>query len=127
MITKIGVGASLPVEIVKRIDKIRGEVPRSKILRDLIERGLKVSEEIVLTYPATNESTPEHPAVGILDRNAGVVFLGDTTFLEECAQIQIPESLVGAPDQALVFVTPAGLLAWEYKGKLVTRFDHIND
>jgi hypothetical protein len=69
----------------------------------------------------------KHIPVGIVDRKIGVVYLGDTTFLEECMQIPIPESLTGCPDQAIVFVTPAGLLAWECDGELRTRFDHVNE
>lgn len=63
-----------------------------------------------------NERLP----IGVVDRKFGVIYLGN------CMQIPIPESLAGAPDQALVYATPAGILAWEYDGKLVTRFDHVN-
>jgi len=55
------------------------------------------------------------------------MYLGDFGLLEECITIPIPESLTGCPDQALVYVTPAGLLAWECDGELRTRFDHVND
>jgi hypothetical protein len=76
--------------------------------------------------------------VGIAYPSKGVVVLPTATLITEedggyvgknveNAAIPIPESLTGCPDDALVFLTPSGLLAWECDGKLVTRFDHVND
>jgi hypothetical protein len=57
----------------------------------------------------------------IIEEGGG--FIGKTI---SPAEIPLPESLVGCPDGALVFITSGGLMAWECDGKLVTRFDHVN-
>lgn len=78
----------------------------------------------------------ERFVVGIAYPSLGVVKMQSATLIREKdggyvgelispAEIPLPESLVGCPDDALTFLTPAGLMAWECDGKLVTRFDHV--
>lgn len=80
--------------------------------------------------------TEQRFVVGIAHPSKGVVVFPSATAITEHeggyigknienAEIPIPESLTGCPDDALVFITPAGLLAWECDGKLVMRFDHV--
>lgn len=60
----------------------------------------------------------KHLPVGLI-KNGKVLLTGDM-------EIPIPESLeigMGSPEGNLVYVTPAGLLAFEINGKLRTRFD----
>lgn len=74
--------------------------------------------------------------IGVVNQRRGIVRIGSILALYakkstanppiELCDIPIPESLAGCPDETIVYVTPAGLLAWEYDGKLVTRFDHVN-
>ncbi|MGI0015446.1 MAG: hypothetical protein ACREBU_18670 [Nitrososphaera sp.] len=40
----ITVGVSLPLEVVKRLDQDRGDVPRSRFLQRLVERAYKEDE-----------------------------------------------------------------------------------
>ena len=75
--------------------------------------------------------------IGAVDRKRKVVHIASILALYakkdaghqrmEIVDIPIPESLTGCPDRALVYVTSAGLLAWECDGELRTRFDHVNE
>jgi hypothetical protein len=40
-----GFGVSMPVQMVKRLDDVRGDIPRSRFLLRLVERELKEQEE----------------------------------------------------------------------------------
>lgn len=62
----------------------------------------------------------EHLPVGTI-KNGKVALTGNI-------EIPIPESLeigMGSQEGFLVYITPAGLLAFEINGKLRTRFDQI--
>lgn len=38
-------GVSMPLQLVRRLDDVRGDIPRSKFLLRLVERELKEQEE----------------------------------------------------------------------------------
>lgn len=40
-ISKLAFGISLPIELVEQIDRLRGDVTRSRFIMRLIEEGLK--------------------------------------------------------------------------------------
>ena len=40
-----GFGVSMPLQLVRRLDDVRGDIPRSKFLLRLVERELKEQEE----------------------------------------------------------------------------------
>ena len=95
--------------------------------------------QVLRAVQAGEGMTEQRYVVGIAYPSLGVVKMQSANLITKTpdgfyqsetvspAEIPIPESLTGCCDDALVFVTPGGLLAYELNGKLVTRFDHVND
>jgi len=57
-------GVSMPVQLVRRLDYVRGDVPRSRFLLRLVERELKEQEEKL--QQGTQVGSHRRPAVVVV-------------------------------------------------------------